>query len=965
MELALDVETAALIPTGCQDLLDSRSALSPGSQAPESQSRHLGGRDDDDADFNESSTQLLRRSTDLNITSSPFVQRSLGGILSPGVRKNRSNAPSPVSAAFPRRGELPEWHPNSPTQITPKSNEPCSPAQDSSQRGLLPNWPPSLLMKKDEGNEVGICIPEDEASDEGWGTPQSTPGKDNGNSAAKTETEIAESSWPLSLASSDKEEPSPASTDGRIVVPVKVSTGDGAQLSNEAGCLTDLSWETNVAQHAAKLGSESSSSVTKPRERPRPNTGFLQRQLQSIMRFDKPRVRPVVSPETFTVEDTVAQQTYSPFPDSTQPSQPKQQYHTGLTPELSSEELSVEEISGQHRETPDVMEAADPVVDGTSSSRITPASPRETKDDGEVEAPPRSKASPTTTSALRAIETAAAFLDKTLHDVEDSSSSSGGGGSRPSSAMPSPFPSACLTKADDQTPLPTDPSLRIPSEARPSAPCSQSAASIRAATAAQSNNASSVGAPATARAGSGGALGLFTFTHNLRPTAAPFTPTVTRFPQHSLESRPTAAELRSVPSELHSSETEYCADDWRLGPSGARPNQGLGHHPFALDLSKANPTSRPFERGGACLLSNEGRIRIGNGEESLVIPPKRPVKIARPQSPTASLPRREPASPRHGQQAEPPVSEEVSCRKPEASDIEDPQSDEDRALHRYRRHTAKRSSQNSYLSKARSTSKALGSPERRGDYIKINPSQPVKGPESRNSVETHQKRPSLNPTAKPFLFGQGSIFSPVSTLPQNAVGGPPPHRPAAAETGDVYRAKLKSWVFPASGRNALATKNAHKRRHSNGQSNSDLGDQSPAAALHGLETETSDGMPKAGMDEWSDWPGPLTGMVQLRADRTGESVEFPLRRDSGQAIEVIQADGFSPSNSRVSSGSDSAMEHGLAAEILDKLESVEQQLTSVKLGNERAIEEAFGRVDLVTQSSAIKALNALRGRVIL
>lgn len=297
-------------------------------------------------------------------------------------------------------------------------------------------------------------------------------------------------------------------------------------------------------------------------------------------------------------------------------------------------------------------------------------------------------------------------------------------------------------------------------------------------------------------------------------------------------------------------------------------------------------------------------------------------------------------------------------------------SDEDRESPRRRKHTAKRSSQNSYLPKAANFPKTPASPEKQDD-VNIYPSQPVKAPARAEpdtpSAPTHQKRPSLNPTAKPFVFGQGSFSSPASTQPpdSNAFSGAS-KRAAGAGVQVADASRFRSWVFPTSASNSSAAKSTQKRRYSDSghsRSSSDGYDDRSAGAMHGLDTAAVEAMQRD-MDggDWSDWPGSPPRMSQLRPVQTGESVEFPLRRDSGQAIEVIKpTNDTSSSNSPLSTPSDVAIEQGLAAEILDKLDSLEQQLASVKEENERLLEEAFDRVDVAHESSAVRALNALRG----
>lgn len=625
-------------------------------------------------------SQSQRRHTNLSLSSNPFLQRSLGGILRGDERQNRSNAPSPVSAAFPQRGELPDWYHDPTMQNTPSPsqsnfvNMQGFPQGGFPQQGFLPDWPSDLLPKAEIVGEKEAS-PEPEASEEGegWGTPQSTPGKDHGHSATKTETEISESLWPSTSASKADEEPSAsptstASTADDIVVSVQVTTGPAKEASTNSDDPT-----VTEEKDLIRLDSDTPSSDTTTRERPRPKvaTGFLQRQLQSIMRSDKSKAKPPAAP---TPAAAPAQETETSSSPDVPPTPPPTQEHTGLAPGSAKEELEkIEDQQASEAESEDIdNDAGDESYstegsDGEDDFVDSPSSPfKPSHKDGEMngdDAPRHNNPSFKTLSPIGKLKpSASVFVPRAIvtspprmmpkveapqpeqkppsvtssaftfgypstierRKISLPSTASQRNQSKVLASLPSLQPSAPSFKPTAPAFQPSAPVFQPGGPIfQPNAPVFQPSAPVF-----QPAGPSAFGAASNVQSGSGtgGALGLFTFTHNLRPTAAEFRP-----------------------------------NGVRLGASPLRQNQSLRPHPPELDLSKADPTSKPFELGSAFFPSNEGKLEFGNGEVSLLMREKRPVKIERPEPPAALLPRRDPASPRqHSQRERDSMSEAVS-----------------------------------------------------------------------------------------------------------------------------------------------------------------------------------------------------------------------------------------------------------------------------------------------------------------
>lgn len=679
VELALDVEMREATPPESDE---SAEPADPGtarslpthlrSESMQSNATATGS----DADSSTMPSQSQRRHTNLSLSSNPFLQRSLGGILRGDGRENRSNAPSPVSAAFPQRGELPDWYHDPTMQNTPSPSQSNFigsqgfPQDGFPQQGFLPDWPTDMLPKAEVvgGKEAS---PEPDASEEGegWGTPQSTPGKEHGHSATKTETEISESLWPSTSASKADEEPSAsptstASTADDIVVSVQVTSGPPKEPSANTDDRT-----VTEEKDLIKLDSDTPSSDTKTRERPRPKvaTGFLQRQLQSIMRSDKSKAKPPPAP-TAPAPTREAEASTSPDVPPTPP--PTQEYNAGLEQTSAKEEREkIDDRQGsdsdsENNDGGDESYSLDG-SDGEEDFVDSPSSPFKPSDgqDGEMngdDAPRHNNPSFKSLSPIGKLKPSASVFvpravvtspPRMMPKVEAPQPEQ-----RPPSVTSSAFtfgyPSTVehrkLSLASTASPrnpskvLASLPILQPSAPAfKPTAPAFQPSAPVFQPGAPAFQPSASVfqpgapvfqpagtgfGASNPQTAGTGGALGLFTFTHNLRPTAAEFRP-----------------------------------NGVRLGASPLRQNASLKPHPPELDLSKADPTSKPFELGSAFFPSNEGKLEFGNGEVSLLMREKRPVKIERPEPPAALLPRRDPASPRQLSQRERDSMSEAVC----------------------------------------------------------------------------------------------------------------------------------------------------------------------------------------------------------------------------------------------------------------------------------------------------------------
>lgn len=655
VELALDVEMAEPTPPGSDDEVADRSAPGTARSLPihlRAQSNATATEADTADTAGEMSSQSQRRHTNLSLSSNPFLQRSLGGILRSDGRENRSNAPSPVSAAFPQRGELPDWYHDPTMQNTPSPNQSnFVGSQGFPQQGFLPEWSSSMLSKsaeagdKDNAPEVGTS-----EEGEGWGTPQSTPGKDHGHSATKTETEISESLWPSSSASKADEEPSlspTSSTADDIVVSVQVTSGPAKESSSISDDRTVIEDKDLI-----KLDSDTPSNDTVTRERLRPKvaTGFLQRQLQSIMRSDKSKAKSN-PPTPAAPASRETEPSTSPSPEVPPTPPPTQEYRAGLAP--SSEQDHFEESrEGQGRDSASDLGADNDLnarsesSDGEDNFVDSPSSPfkpashgGEGRVNGGDVVPRPNNPSIRGLSPLNKLKPGASVfvpraivtspprmmpaIDAPPPKVEEQ---------RPPSVTSSIFTFGYPSTVERKLSLASTSSPRNPSKVLASLPSLQPSAPAFKPTAPVFQPASvtsSLGAVTTAQSetGSGGALGLFTFTHNLRPTAAEFRP-----------------------------------NGVRGGTSPLRHNQALRPHPPDLDLSKADPTSKPFQLPSALFPSNEGKIEIGNGEVSLVLPVKRAVKMERPEPQAASLPRRNQASPRqHSQKERESASDVVSA----------------------------------------------------------------------------------------------------------------------------------------------------------------------------------------------------------------------------------------------------------------------------------------------------------------
>lgn len=663
-----------------------------------------------------------RRRTTLSLSGNPFLQRSLGDLLRGDDRDHRSAAPSPVSAAFPQRGELPDWYHDptmhstfSPGQSVFADTQGFSQHVHSfsqqmpgfSQQGYLPDWPSDMLPRNEDiGEREHAAEAEVSEEGEGWGTPQSpqsTPGKEHGHSrrhsATKTDTEISESLWPSSSAS-EVESQSTTSTVEDIVVSVQVSTSPAKEASSNSDDRT-----VTGERGATKLDSDAPSSDSAVRERPRPRiaTGFLQRQLQSIMRSDRPKAKPAspapeVAPVTTTSDpDPVV----GPTPEQSAGSEHDPDEAVGEAEETGDTQAPSSEGTGGGEESDgsDGRNAEDSFVGSPSSpskqssisvdkqdsrgdDQPTPPdtipkslpSPTKLKPDASVFVPKGLVASPTrmtfdeeaSQSEQRPpVITSSVFTfgyPSTVERKLPPTSSSPRSPAKGPAALPAlqPWapsfqPSSSTFQPGASTFQPTAPAFQ------PTAPVFQPTAPVfhPSATAFQPNApafhpaapalqpsapAFQPNAPAfqpgsathtfgsasgsQSGSGKGGALGLFTFTHNLRPTAAEF--------------RPNGMRSASAPQRPHGS---------------PRP------HPPQLDLSKADPTSKPFELGSAFFPSNEGKVDHGNGEVSLLLREKRPIKIERPEPP-APLPQthRDPASSRqHGERERTFVEAEVRC----------------------------------------------------------------------------------------------------------------------------------------------------------------------------------------------------------------------------------------------------------------------------------------------------------------
>lgn len=679
VELALDVEMREATPPESDEAAEPAD---PGtarslpthlrSESMQSNATATGS----DADSNAMPSQAQRRHTNLSLSSNPFLQRSLGGILRGDGRENRSNAPSPVSAAFPQRGELPDWYHDPTMQNTPSPSQSNFigsqgfPQDGFPQQGFLPDWPTDMLPKAEVVGEKEAS-PEPDASEEGegWGTPQSTPGKEHGHSATKTETEISESLWPSTSASKADEEPSAsptsiASTADDIVVSVQVTSGPPKEPSANTDDRT-----VTEEKDLIKLDSDTPSSDTTTRERPRPKvaTGFLQRQLQSIMRSDKSKAKPPAAP-TAPAPAQEAKASTSPEVPPTPP--PTQEYNAGLEQTSAKEEHEkIDDRQGSDLDSED-NEGGDESYsldgsDGDEDFVDSPSSPFKPSggQDGETngdDAPRRNNPSFKSLSPIGKLKpsasvfvpravvtspprmmpkveapqpeqrppsvTSSAFTFGYPSTVEHrklslASTASPRNPSKVLASLPSLQPSAPAFKPTAPAFQPSAPVFQPGAPAfQPSAPVFQPGAPVF------QPAGSGFGASNAQTAGTGGALGLFTFTHNLRPTAAEFRP-----------------------------------NGVRLGASPLRQNASLKPHPPELDLSKADPTSKPFELGSAFFPSNEGKLEFGNGEVSLLMREKRPVKIERPEPPAALLPRRDPASPRQLSQRERDSMSEAVC----------------------------------------------------------------------------------------------------------------------------------------------------------------------------------------------------------------------------------------------------------------------------------------------------------------
>lgn len=625
-----------------------------------------------DAESSAMPSQSQRRHVNLSLSSNPFLQRSLGGILRGDGRENRSNAPSPVSAAFPQRGELPDWYHDPTMQNTPSLGQSRFigmqelPQDGFPQQRFLPDWPTDLLPKAEAGEKETSPEPDASEEGEGWGTPQSTPGKDHGHSATKTETEISESLWPSTSASKADEEPlasptSTVSTADDIVVSVQVTSGPAKEPFANSDDRT-----VTEEKDLIKLDSDTPSSDPAPRERPRPKvaTGFLQRQLQSIMRSDKSKAKPpaaLAAPTPAQAAETSASPDVPPTPPSTQ------EYHIDSTSGSAKEKL---ERADDHQASERGSQDSDNdggdesySADGDDDFVDSPSSPfKPTGKDGEMngdDAPRHNNPSFKSLSPIGKLKpSASAFVPRAVvtspprmvPKVEEpqserrrpsvtsstftfgypstvehrklslASTASPRNPSKVLASLPSLQPSAPAFK-------PTAPAFQPSAPVfQPGAPVFQPNASVFQPGAPAFQPASSgFGASNVQPAGTGGALGLFTFTHNLRPTAAEFRP-----------------------------------NGVRLGASPLRQNQSLRPHPPELDLSKADPTSKPFELGSAFFPSNDGKLEFGNGDVSLLMREKRPVKIERPEPPAALLLRRDPASlGQHSQKERDSMSEAV------------------------------------------------------------------------------------------------------------------------------------------------------------------------------------------------------------------------------------------------------------------------------------------------------------------
>lgn len=281
----------------------------------------------------------------------------------------------------------------------------------------------------------------------------------------------------------------------------------------------------------------------------------------------------------------------------------------------------------------------------------------------------------------------------------------------------------------------------------------------------------------------GGALGLFTFTHQLRPGASEFKPRAEIAEEISAPvSAPTAVVAPSPPAPAASAAvvTSNPPDSPLPVQLPASPKRSkMPETPFTSkpvdDEAQSNPPRAPvsagLQRRHSLKDSSDSKLtfdpvdyeRRHSFRDSTDLPPWRPHASSRSSEEALSLgSASEVRKPSHS----------VNSRQASASD------DETRGSPRRRKHTARRASQNSYLSRSmRSRTRSItASTAKDNSPIQIHPSQPVRhdgsvgsrgwlSPQSEHQAE--HPSGSLGPAPPLPMPGSADTYSPNVPIPSD------------------------------------------------------------------------------------------------------------------------------------------------------------------------------------------------------